>query len=40
MTERLDQIEASLRSTAAICGSNARAIQANSEAIQELGNRI
>jgi chromosome segregation ATPase len=40
MTERLDRIEASLQATANICGSNARAIQANGEQIGELRNTV
>lgn len=40
MTDRLDRIEAGLESTAAICGSNARAIQATGEQIGELRNTV
>lgn len=40
MSERLDQIEQSLAATANICGSNARAIQANGEQIGELRNTV
>jgi chromosome segregation ATPase len=40
MTERLDRIEASLQATANICGSNARAIQANGEQLGELRNTV
>ncbi len=40
MTERLDRIEASIEATAAICGSNARAIEATGEQIGELRNTV
>lgn len=40
MSDSLDQIQASLEATAAICGSNARAIQANGEQVAALSNRV